>query len=116
MTYSGSCHCGVVTFEVDGEIPDSAIDCNCSHCRRKGFLLTFVPTANFRLTAGEGSLTEYRFNKHVIAHRFCSTCGCQPFSMSQKADGTPTVGVNLRCVPDADLGVLKIVEFDGASL
>ena len=43
MAYEGSCHCGAVTYTVEGDIPDTAMSCNCSHCRRKGFLLTFVP-------------------------------------------------------------------------
>ena len=37
---TGSCHCGAVQFTVDGE-PDQALECNCSHCARKGFLLWF---------------------------------------------------------------------------
>src|SRR3546814_8047518 len=41
MAYQGSCHCGAVSYTVEGDIPDTAMSCNCSHCRRKGFLLTF---------------------------------------------------------------------------
>lgn len=35
MNYKGSCHCGAVAFEVEGEI-GQVIDCNCSICSRKG--------------------------------------------------------------------------------
>jgi hypothetical protein len=35
MTHQGSCHCGRIAFEVDGEFTQ-AIECNCSHCSRKG--------------------------------------------------------------------------------
>ena len=42
MKYRGSCHCGAVAFEVEGEIK-SAMSCNCSICQRKGSLLWFVP-------------------------------------------------------------------------
>ena len=49
MAYSGSCHCGAVAFTVEGDPPAGAMSCNCSHCRRKGFLLTFVPAAQFTL-------------------------------------------------------------------
>lgn len=66
MAYSGTCHCGAVAFTVEGEVPASALSCNCSHCRRKGLLLSFVPAARFTLDRGEGSLATYLFNKHQI--------------------------------------------------
>lgn len=47
MTYTGSCHCGQVAFTVEGELAQ-AIECNCSHCSRKGYLLWFVPRAGLR--------------------------------------------------------------------
>jgi hypothetical protein len=38
MSYTGSRHCGRVSFEVEGEVGE-ALACNCSICRRKGSLL-----------------------------------------------------------------------------
>ena len=38
MNYKGSCHCGAIAFQVEAE-PGPAIECNCSHCGRKGYLL-----------------------------------------------------------------------------
>ena len=72
MAYEGSCHCGAVTYTVEGDIPDTAMSCNCSHCRRKGFLLTFVPIDRFRLESGSDKLASYKFNKHNIDHQFCA--------------------------------------------
>ena len=115
MSYEGSCHCGAVTFSVEGEEPTKAMSCNCSHCRRKGFLLTFIPAENFRLKGGQESLTEYFFNKHNIAHRFCKTCGCQTHGEGNGPDGTATVAVNLRCAPEIDLDAVEIQKVDGAS-
>ena len=43
--HKGSCHCGKVAFEVEGDI-DSAMSCNCSICQRKGSLLWFVPATS----------------------------------------------------------------------
>ena len=113
MSDQASCHCGAVKVEVDGEAPAEAISCNCSHCRRKGFLLTFVPRDTVTVT-GEESLGEYRFNKRVIAHRFCTNCGAQPFAEGPGPNG-PGAMINLRCVADLDLETLKIIPFDGAS-
>ncbi|MGO7418289.1 GFA family protein, partial [Rhizobium ruizarguesonis] len=40
MLYEGSCHCGNVAFEVDGEFTE-ALDCNCSPCLcRRGAIAT----------------------------------------------------------------------------
>ncbi|OVZ63694.1 aldehyde-activating protein [Pigmentiphaga sp. NML080357] len=115
MSYEGSCHCGAVAFEVDAPQPTQAMSCNCSHCRRKGFLLSFVPESAFRLTRGEDSLRSYFFNAHKIEHMFCTTCGTQAFARGAMPDGTPTRAVNLRCVPAVDLDALQIQRVDGAS-
>lgn len=115
MPYSGSCHCGAVTFDVAADAPGTAMRCNCSHCRRKGLLLSFVPANSFTVTAGEWALSDYLFNRRAITHRFCKTCGCQPFSRGTAPDGTETVAVNLRCVPAIDLDTLEIQNVDGAS-
>ena len=48
MKYKGSCHCGQIAFEVEGELKQ-VIDCNCSICSRKGSLLWMVPRGNLNL-------------------------------------------------------------------
>lgn len=115
MAYEGSCHCGAVTFTVEGEAPDEAISCNCSHCRRKGFLLTFVPVNQFTLNTGADALEGYQFYKHNIAHSFCKTCGTEAFAQGSMPDGSKMQAINLRCVPSVDLDALKINKVDGAS-
>jgi hypothetical protein len=113
MAFSGSCHCGRVTFSVDADLPSEALSCNCSHCRRKGMLLAFFPGAQVKV-AGESALTSYKFNKHVINHLFCETCGTQVFGAARGRDGTEMQAINLRCVPEVDLETLTIQHFDGA--
>ena len=36
MTHKGSCHCGRIAFEVEGDLAQ-VMECNCSHCSRKGY-------------------------------------------------------------------------------
>ncbi|PZU09677.1 GFA family protein [Sphingomonas sp.] len=115
MAYAGSCHCGAVAFRVEAELPAEAISCNCSHCRRKGFLLAFHPADQFALTAGEESLVTYMFNQHKLRHRFCKTCGTQAFAEGQGPSGAEMRAVNLRCVPDCDPDALTIRKINGAS-
>src|SRR3546814_1278537 len=103
MAYQGSCYCGAVTYAGEGDSPETAMSCNCSHCRRKGFLLTFVPIDRFRLESGTDKLKSYQFHKHNIDHQFCADCGCQGFSVGTGPDGAKMAAVNLRCVPEADL-------------
>lgn len=114
MLHRGSCHCGRIAFTVDGDI-DNAIDCNCSLCRRRGALLWFAPRANFTLLTPEDAQSTYRFNTQRIAHHFCPTCGCAPYSAANAPDGTPTVAINLRCVEGIDLAQLAITAVDGRS-
>ena len=64
--HKGSCHCGRIAFEVDGDFTEVK-ECNCSHCSRKGYLLWFVPRDSFHLKAGEGEYSTYLFNRHVKA-------------------------------------------------
>ncbi|KRB82972.1 aldehyde-activating protein [Sphingomonas sp. Root710] len=115
MAYEGSCHCGKVAFAIEGDAPAEAMACNCSMCRRKGFLLAFVPAGQFTLLRGEEDLKSYLFNKHRIEHRFCTTCGTQPFAYGKMPDGSETRAVNLRCVETIDLDALAIKHVDGAS-
>ncbi|MEP6785972.1 MAG: GFA family protein [Sphingomonadales bacterium] len=115
MAYEGSCHCGAVAFTVEGDAPTEAISCNCSHCRRKGMLLTFVPADQFRIDKGEGDLETYNFYKHKIHHQFCTTCGVQPFAQGEGPGGAKMSAINLRCVPSIDLDALTLQKVDGAS-
>ena len=48
MLYKGSCHCGNMKFEVEGELTQ-LVSCNCSICARKGALLWSVPRDKLRL-------------------------------------------------------------------
>ena len=112
MTYQGSCHCGNIKFEVDGEI-SGAMACNCSICQRKGSLLWFVPRAALRLLTPETNASTYTFNKHVIKHRFCPVCGIHPYGEGVAPDGTAMAAINLRCIEGIDLDVIPVQHFDG---
>lgn len=113
-TLTGGCHCGAVRYEVEVD-PGSSIECNCSHCQKKGFILAFAPRQNFRLLSGEEQLVEYRFYKHQIDHRFCRTCGTQSFAYGTAPDGSAVAAINLRCVDGVDLATLHPQKVDGRS-
>ena len=114
MSHQGSCHCGKIAFEVDGE-PTGALACNCSMCSRKGSLLWFVPREQLRLLTPEDNASTYLFNKHAISHRFCPTCGIHPYGegTGPGPDGKRMAAVNLRCVQDLDLAAIPVQHFNG---
>ena len=115
MLLEGSCHCGAVTFSIEGDVSE-VYECNCSHCARKGFLLHFVPHEQFTLETPDAPLTEYRFNTHSIAHLFCPTCGTQAFGRGKTPKtGREMIAVNTRCLEDLDLEMVKRTPVDGKS-
>jgi hypothetical protein len=115
MPYTASCHCGMIRFEVEGEI-DQALSCNCSICSRKGSLLWFVPRQAVTWRTPEETASTYTFNKHVIKHRFCPNCGIHAYGEGTDRSGNPMVAVNLRCVEDLDLASVKVTQFNGRAL
>lgn len=94
-TFSGSCHCGAVRFEIDTDLPELTT-CDCSICRRKNALMVMVHESAFRLLAGEDALTLYQFHTFTAKHYFCKVCGIYPFHRKRV---TPDfVGVNVFCL------------------
>ena len=115
QTYQGSCHCGKVRFEVTTTL-ERVIACNCSICSRSGYLLNFVPAERFKLLSGEEALTDYQFNRNVIHHQFCSTCGVRSFGRGIAPGGKSSNFVNVRCLDGVDVSSLTVTPFDGKSL
>ncbi len=109
---AGGCHCGAVRYETQADL-SSVIACNCSHCAKKGFLLTFTPRETFTLLSGEDNLGDYRFNTGKIAHLFCRTCGVQSFGYGEMPDGTKIAAINVRCLDGVDPDALEIKAVNG---
>jgi hypothetical protein len=112
MKYTGSCHCGQVAFDVEGEI-GTALACNCSICQRKGSLLWFVPRAELKLKTPEDAASTYTFNQHVIKHRFCPTCGIHPYGEGTDPQGNAMAAINVRCLEGIELDTVTVHHFDG---
>ena len=115
MMYKGSCHCGKIAFQVEGELK-GAMACNCSICSRKGTLMWFVPRDKMQLLTPEEKLGTYTFNKHVIKHRFCPACGIHPYGEAADPQGNPMAAINIRCLEGIDLDAVPIRHFDGRAV
>jgi hypothetical protein len=115
MVYQGSCHCGKIAFEVEGELT-GAMACNCSICQRKGALMWFVPRDQLRLRTDDSALATYTFNKHAIKHRFCANCGIHPYGEAVDPKGNHMAAINIRCLEGVELGTVPVQHFDGRAL
>ena len=116
QSYTGSCQCGKVRYEVQLDIKE-VLACNCSRCGRLGSLLAFAPSSQFKLIQGEKDLTTYEFNRHMIQHKFCSICGIQSFAMGRHPKtGESMAAINVRCLDGIDVAQFPVRKVDGRSL
>jgi hypothetical protein len=111
VTHAGGCHCGRVRFEVLAPARLEVADCNCSICRKSGYLHLIVPADRFTLISGREALTTYTFNTRVAKHHFCAHCGIKSFYVPRShPDG---VCVNARCIDSDTIAELKVIPFNG---
>jgi hypothetical protein len=115
MKYQGSCHCGKIAFEAEGEL-SGAVACNCSMCSRKGSLLWFVPRDKLTVLTTDQDIGTYTFNKHAIKHRFCPSCGIHPYGEGTDPKGNQMAAINIRCLEGIDIDSIAIQHFDGRSM
>jgi hypothetical protein len=77
MMLTGSCLCGGVKYEIDGEL-GAVTNCHCSLCRKMSGSAfasgTTIPTSFFRFVAGQELLKEWQSSpgNHRV---FCGRCG-----------------------------------------
>jgi hypothetical protein len=77
--HKGSCICGAVSFEIEGDLkpPDA---CHCRECRKQSghyFASTDVPRAALTVHGGEN--VRWYASSEKVRRGFCSTCGSALF-------------------------------------
>ena len=108
MIYKGSCHCGRITFEAEGQL-EKVMECNCSICRMTDFLHVIVPHERFELLTGRDALVSYRFGTGAAEHLFCRHCGIKSFY--QPRSHPDSWSVNANCLDEPV--ELAVDQFDG---
>lgn len=102
MTIKGSCQCGSVSFEIDGDLPDAG-NCHCSMCRKihGAAFATYatVDPTRFRWVSGEDFVSFYEASPGY-RRMFCSRCG----SILGSTDNGRVIAVTLGCI-DGDPGI-----------
>jgi hypothetical protein len=123
MSITGSCHCGKAAFRIEGDLPAKLTRCTCSFCAKRGALLAYYSPHQFQVTTQPSNETTYRWNTHLVAHHFCSTCGCALYSDSPafERDGswdqvTRRIGVNARLFDNFDAASAPVEIIDGKNL
>tara|TARA_B100001765_G_scaffold187912_1_gene133462 strand:- start:314 stop:757 length:444 start_codon:yes stop_codon:yes gene_type:complete len=80
--YSGRCHCGMVTYKINGE-PTWKVNCNCNWCQKTSgsAFRSFLIFKEEDITFDGESLTSYEDTKtehgRTMISQFCSNCGTQ---------------------------------------
>ena len=122
--YSGSCHCGLVQFEVEANI-DSVRVCNCSICEKRGALIYRVDDDKFKLISDLSALSTYQWHTKTATDYFCPKCGILPFrkpralTQKEKASGMKSFdgwSVNVRCLQGINFNDLPIIKINGRAL
>lgn len=76
--YTGSCLCGEVRFEIDGELERFYL-CHCQYCRKDTGSAhaanLFSASATLRWTSGEGNVRQFNLRSTRHSRSFCATCG-----------------------------------------
>ena len=114
QTYTGSCHCGGVTFEVDLDLAEGGGKCNCRMCRKTRNWSASVKPDAFRLLSEPSATSDY-FRNGFVHWPFCKTCGVTSFARGRKPDGTEMIAINLRCLEGIELAGVATKQVDGRS-
>ena len=120
-TYHGSCFCGAVAFQAEGDLADGTMRCNCRFCRKMRYWEMRLPDPDgLRVTQGREALAETPraggdLNMH---HWFCARCGTRLWTEGDiKEMGGRFVQVCVSALDDAteaELIAAPIFWADGA--
>jgi hypothetical protein len=95
-TFHGSCHCGAHKFEAELDLAGTT-KCNCTFCWKHRRWSTRAAVADFRVLAGEGTLSRGRSG-------FCTKCGVSVYDFVEKQpwnDGE-YVAISVAALDDLD--------------
>jgi hypothetical protein len=78
MKYQGSCLCGKIQYEIDGEFEDFFL-CHCKSCRKDTGSVhaanLFSSTAKLKWLQGENEVREFNYQDSGHIKAFCPNCG-----------------------------------------
>ena len=111
------CHCGEVELEIkeSERALNKFLRCNCTLCKKKGYIMTFAPITDVKITKGEDKLKLYQYHTKVAEHYFCSICGI--YTHHQSYTNPENYEFNVGCLDSVDTFKFKNIPiFDGKKL
>jgi len=108
LPLKGKCHCGKIKFQLSCNLTDLK-RCNCSHCRRKGFVMTTAKLDQFKLISGEENLKIYQWNSKIAKHYFCKKCGVN--THHQRRSKPDEYGVNVGCLEGFNMDWIENIKY-----
>ncbi|MBG1231129.1 GFA family protein [Aestuariivirga litoralis] len=112
---TGSCHCGAVHWELDGDI-GAVTACNCTACRRYGALWAY-DYLNDRIRVFGETRSYVRKNADGdLGFHFCLHCGGMAYwlAIMSPNETRQRIAVNVRLADDPEaVAAQPIDHFDG---
>ena len=108
LPLKGKCYCGKIKFQLSCNLTDLK-RCNCSHCRRKGFVMTTAKLNQFKLISGEENLNIYQWNSKIAKHYFCKKCGVN--THHQRRSKPDEYGVNVGCLEGFNMDWIENIKY-----
>tara|TARA_B100001175_G_scaffold317073_1_gene332755 strand:- start:1462 stop:1827 length:366 start_codon:yes stop_codon:yes gene_type:complete len=97
-----TCHCGGVEAKV--RLPENGFEklirCNCSICKRKGFIMSFVGPDDLDIIKGKDLIKIYQFHSKTAKHFFCSKCGIH--THANPRSNPKIYMVNIACIDEVN--------------
>jgi hypothetical protein len=86
---TGSCHCGLISFEIRNK-PQFTVNCHCDDCKKRNgsAFSTYmgVTESDLIFTKGESHLKKYKVENSGEKY-FCSDCGSQIYNKNYRISG-----------------------------
>jgi len=112
MVYQGQCHCGMIRFQVEGDLA-GILECNCSICHQSGYLHWMIKPEQLKLQTPLAQASLYKWGTGTARHFFCPRCGVAVLRNPRSANPDGRYSVNVRNLAGVDISQLPISHFDG---
>ena len=112
-----TCHCKKVHIELKLENGvEELVRCNCSLCKRRGYIMAKIKLENLKIIKGNDQLKVYKFGKkHLAEHFFCKNCGI--YTHHRSYTNPKNYEYNVACIDNIDTFEYKNISvFDGEKL
>ena len=105
-----TCHCRGVEIQV--RVPEEGFKklmrCNCSLCKRKGYIIGVIDNPDdLKIVKGRDLLKLYQNHTKTAKHYFCSRCGIH--THNNPRSNPKIYGINVACVEEVHPFALKNV-------